>query len=137
MTDEQPPDVVQINGATLKGAGFTESGLKQFTVTAIEYTVALFSRALKLGEADKAPGMQAEVGHEHVRAAAHSMARSFGTPRRSSWSIAGQIVEYLATAVAGVGGGHLGKTEGTVAFGIGLSVAIVLITVRLARSREE
>lgn len=138
MADPTPaPSVVDIKATELKAKGFTDSGVKQFSTTIGDYASTLLNRALNLGEADKAPNMPAEIGHEHVRAAAFSIARSFGTPSRSGWSIAGQVGEYLATAVAGIGGGHLDKKEGIVAFGLGVSVAVILVVVRLALGKGE
>lgn len=137
MPEGTSASTVEVKEADLKTKGFTDSGVQQFSTTVLDYAATLLARAVHFGEADKAPGMQAEIGHEHVRGAAFSIARSFGTPSRSGWSIVGQIGEYVATAVAGVGGGHLDKKEGIIAFGIGVSVAVILVVVRLASRKGE
>ena len=58
-------------------------------------------------------------------------------PRKSppKWLIPANVGEYLATAVAGVGGGHLDKPWGIAAFGIGISIAVILVVVRLTIGR--
>lgn len=139
MTVASPPSkpLVTIDTAELKARGFTESGIKQFCSTVTDYVTTLAERAVHLGDADKAPGMDPEVGHDNVRASAHSIARSFGAPSKSPWLIVGQIAEYLATAVAGVGGGHLDKQPGVIAFGVGVSVAVILVVVRLTYGRGD
>lgn len=134
MPDTQ---LATINDAALASAGFTASGAKQYRQTVEDYATALASRSANLGEADKAPGLPAEITHEHVRASAHSMARAFGSGQRSAWAVAGQVGEYVATAVAGVGGGHLDKQAGIWTFGIAVSVAVVLVVARLAKGDKQ
>ena len=136
-TPTVPPQVVEIKLAELKTKGFTDSGVAQFSKTVVEYASAVLDRAVSFGEAAKAPGMSPEIGHDQVKGATVSIAKSFGTPVRSGWSIAGQVGEYLATAVAGVGGGHLDKKEGIIAFGLGVSIAVVLVVARLTIGKQE
>lgn len=137
MTGNTLPSIVEVNGDGLKTKDFTDSGVRQFSTTVLEYADKLLNRASHYGEAGKAPGMAAEISHDHVRAAAVSIARSYGVPARSGWSVAGQVGEYLATAVAGVGGGHLDTGAGVIAFGLGLVIAVILVSVRLGRGKGE
>ena len=120
-----------IKGESLDSLGFTASGTTQYRQTVEDYARSLAERSVSLGEADKAPGLAAEITHEHVRASAHAMARAFGSTPRSSWSVAGQVGEYMATALAGVGGGHLDKPSGIWAFAIGVTVTVLLVVARL------
>lgn len=137
MTAAPPPSLADVNQAELKTRGFTESGARQYSSTVIDYATRLFDNATHLGEATKAPNMPAEIGHDHVRSAALLIARSFGAPTRSGWSVVGQVGEYLATAAAGVGGGHLDKAPGIISFGVGVSVAVILVVARLATAKGE
>jgi hypothetical protein len=129
--------VATIDEQQLRAAGFTESGLRHFGETVRDYAAELMQKAVHLGEADKAPAMLAEVTHEHVRASAHSIARSYGTPPRRKWLVVSQVGEYVSTAIAGVGGGHLEKQGGILAFALGVSVAVILVVVRLTHAKVE
>lgn len=128
---------IAVNEEELQKKGFTGSGIRQFRDTLTDYGRELMERATHFGEADKAVGMQLEVAHDHVRSAAHSMAKSFGNKLYSPWLIASQVGEYLFTATAGVGGGHLDKPAGIVCFGVGISIAVILVVVRLTRTKAD
>ncbi|MBK8595322.1 MAG: hypothetical protein IPN83_06980 [Holophagales bacterium] len=136
-TPGTPPPLCTLDPARLKADGFTESGSKHFCETVEDYAERLHERATHLGDVDKAPKMTREITHEHVRASSHSIARSFGSPPRSGWLVAAQVGEYIATATAGVGGGHLDKQGGIIAFGLGVSVAVVLVVTRLMNGKAE
>lgn len=86
---------------------------------------------------NRVEGIPPEITHEHVRNGAFSIARTFGKPQKSKWLIASQIGEYVFTALAGVGGGHLDKKEGVLALFIGGSLAVILLVVRLTQSKAE
>lgn len=113
------PSPVTVNESDVENQGFTRSGLTQYSVTVRDYSQQLLERAVHLGDADKAPGMQREITHDHVRASAHSMARSFGKPSRSRGLVVAQVGEYVATALAGVGGGTRRQKLGHCTFGFG------------------
>ena len=128
---------VSLSEEQLKAAGFTESGTPRFTETVKEYSNVLFARAIHYGDVDKAPNLPREITHEHVRAAAVSMAKSFGKTAKSKWTTLGQIGEYIFTAIAGVGGGHLDNQYGIAAFGLGLSGAVILVVIRITKNKSE
>lgn len=129
--------IVEVKASDLTHRGFTVSGSQEFATTVYDFASTLLKRCVVFGENNKAPNMPAEIAHDHVRMAALSMSRSFGAPSRSAWSIASQVCEYLATAVAGIGGGHLDKPTGIAVFALGISFAVVLFVTRLASRRGE
>jgi hypothetical protein len=133
----EAPQRTAITAHAGQRSAFTPSGQVKYDQTVADYSRELLERAAQLGEIAKAPNMSAEVTHEHVRAAAHSIARTFGTPPKSKWMIAANVAEYIAAAVAGVGGGHLDKSVGIGAFGLGLTVAVLLVVVRLTHSKGD
>jgi Na+/melibiose symporter-like transporter len=52
----------------------------------------------------------------------------------ASWrAVCGQVGELLAVAVVGAGASNLDKPAGIAAFGGGLSVAVILLVVRIAK----
>ena len=128
---------VSLSEEQLRAAGFTESGTPRFIDTVKEYSNVLFARAIHYGDVDKAPNLLREITHEHVRAAAASMAKSFGKTAKSKWTTLGQIGEYIFTAIAGVGGGHLDNQYGIAAFGLGLSGAVILVVIRITNNKSE
>lgn len=125
------PKTVDVVESVLDTHHFTHSGKKQFVETVRDYAEQLLSKSVYHGEIDKADGLDAEITHDHVRASAHSISASFGKPPVKNWLVPVNVFEYLATAAAGVGGGHLDKPWGTATFGIGISVAVVLVVIRL------
>jgi hypothetical protein len=129
--------LVTLNQAALDAKGFTNSGSQRFQSTVQDYAQQLLQRAVLFGEADKAAGMAAEVTHEHIRASALSISRSFGRPTQSKWLIAAQVGEYVATAAGGVGAGHLDKPWGIINFALGVSIAVILVVVRLTQGKGE
>ena len=77
-----------------------------------------------------------EINNENVRSAAHYIAASFRAPEKPKWMMPVQVGEYIGAAVAGVGAGHLESWWGIASFGIGLSLAVVLVVVRYSKSKE-
>ncbi len=114
----------------LKAEGFTDSGRDRYKKTAGEYCDALFTKAVALGDRDKADGLPREVTHDHVKASAHVIASSYGKEGSSRLSVICQIGEYVCAATAGVGGNNLAEQWGVVAFGTSLTVGTILFVVR-------
>ena len=128
---------VSISADVIDRQGFTRSGRVQFIKTVRDYATQLGKKAISYGDGDKALGMQREVTHDHVRAAAHTMARKFGRTPRTKWMIACQVSEYLFTAIMGIGAGNLASQWGMLTFSGGISAAVILIVLRLAKSAED
>jgi hypothetical protein len=122
---------VTVNDNFLASMHFTSSGTRQFKDTVFDYSKQLLEKSVHYGEIDRADGLAPEITHEHVRASAHAMSASFRKATNPMWFIPANIGEYLATATAGVGGGHLDKPLGIAAFGVGISIAVILVVVRL------
>jgi hypothetical protein len=130
------PDItLTLNG--LDGQGFTDSGLPRFTETVNDYAKLLLHRSVQYGEADRAEGLPREITHDHVRAAAYSIAKSYGKTKVPGWAVPVQIAEYICTAIAGVGAGHLDKGIGILGFGVALAAAVILIVIRLVAAKGE
>jgi hypothetical protein len=130
------PTLVTVEQKVLISKGFTDSGRKQFCATVSDYSLDLFKRSVRNGIVDKASTMAAEITHEHVKKSAHAMASRFGARAQSNWYVVAHIGEYVGTACAGVGGGHLESSWGIVTFGVALSVAVVLMVLRLSRKPD-
>ena len=137
MADKLKKPDINISGEELNIAGFTNSGAPRFNETIEGYSRLLFERAIHFGDIDKATNLPREITHDHVRAAAYSIANSYGKPTKSKWSTVGQIGEYVAIAVAGAGGSNLDDQYGVLAFGVGLSIAVILIVARLMKTKSE
>lgn len=115
--------------------GFTSAGVSRYRQVVDGYTQEVHSKAIRRAEADKANDMPLEVSDNHVRAAAHSLASSYGTAVLPKWWIPCHVAEYVFTACAGIGAGKLDHWWGIVLFGVGLAVAILLIVIRLTSKR--
>lgn len=127
--------LITIDQQRLVTAGFVESGRKRFIATVRDYSDSLLERAVRNADHDKAPDCDREVGHDHVGQAARSLMRA--SPKRSGWLIFSQACEYVFTACAGAGAGHLDKNMGIVAFALGTALTVILLTVRIATSKSE
>lgn len=121
----------------LESDGFTASGLARYQETVKTYAETLHSKAITYGDADKAPDLPREVTHDHVRAAAHLIANSYGKDKVSSWWIVCQVAEYVLTATSAFALGNTGKQWGTPVFVISAVVAGILIAVRLSKSKSK
>lgn len=124
-----------ITNVDSKKAEFTPSGKAQFVNTVKAYSDELFRRAKANAEAARGANLPLEITHEHVRVSAHSIANRFGAPTPPWWAIPGQIGELITVAISGYGAGNLGKPEGVTAFVGGLSVATVLLVLRLTKGK--
>ncbi len=113
----------------LKTAGFTDSGLNRYKKTVEDYCEEVYSKAVALGDRDKASDAPREVTHEHVRDAAAELQRR-GRESRTTTQIWCQIGEYVCAATAGVGAGKLEATWGIALFGLSLTIGVVLFVVR-------
>ncbi|MCK5722397.1 MAG: hypothetical protein KAI84_07640 [Gammaproteobacteria bacterium] len=137
MVDKLKIPEIKMSDEELNIAGFTNSGAPQFNETVEGYSRLLFERAIHFSDVDKATNLPREITHDHVRAAAHSIANSYGKPTKSKWSTVGQIGEYVAIAIVGVGGSNLDNQYGVLVFGVGLLIAVVLIVARLTKTKSE
>lgn len=120
----------------LQAGGFTESGAKRYKATATAYSGELFSRAVALGESDKAADAPREVTHDHVRSAAAALALK-GQDKSDPVQVGCQVGEYVCAALAGVGGGKLEHSWGVLLFGLSLTLGVILFVIRNSRSRTK
>ena len=119
----------------LKKDGFTESGVDRYEKTVKEYSNTLHSKSINFGEADKATDLPREVTHDHVRAAAYTIAKSYGKQKLSPWMVASQVAEYVFTALGSFALGKTTESWSTPLF-VGCAViAGILVAVRLSRSK--
>lgn len=118
----------------IQDAGFTTSGATRYKAATTAYCDELFTKAVALGDRDKAADTPREVTHEHVRDAATSLALR-GMERQDSINVWFQIGEYLCAVAAGVGGGKLETAWGVALFGISLTIGVIFFVVRTFRSR--
>jgi hypothetical protein len=95
------PDI-QIPDENLDNSGFTNSGKIRFKKTVEDYNQLLFDKAVNYAEIDKATNAQREVTHEHVKAASHSIAKSYGKPLKPSWFPWAKFGQYAATGLVGL-----------------------------------
>lgn len=113
----------------LEQAGFTDSGTTRYKNAVTAYCDELFGKSVALGDRDKAADTPREVTHEHVRSAAAAIAIR-GRDGQTPLQVWCQIGEYVCAALAGVGGGKLDTSWGTVVFGLSLAVGVVLFVTR-------
>lgn len=119
----------------LQTDGFTTSGIDRYQQTVTEYAEILHSKAVGYGDAAKAPGLAREVTHDHVRAAAHSIADSIGKPKASRWLAISNVAEYALTATSAFALGNTKEIWGTPVFVISAVIAGILIALRIAKGR--
>ena len=133
---EQKSSAIAVDDSLLAGSHFTTSGQQQFEATVKDYSSQLLTKSVHFEEIDRASGLAPEITHDHVRSAASVISSTFGRAVPPKWLIPANIGEYLSTAAAGVGGGHLDKPWGIATFVIGISIAVILVVVRLTIGKE-
>lgn len=119
----------------LKDAGFTESGLTRYKASTTAYCDDLFSKAMAIGERDRAEDGPREITHEHVRSAAVFLSVR-GNNKEDSTQKLCQVGEYVCAAAAGVGGGKLDQSWGVILFGLSLTIGVILFVIRSFRSQK-
>jgi hypothetical protein len=129
--------LITISKTELSARGFTTSGVKQFCDTIEDYANSLCTRSISHGEIVKAPDMPREITHDHVRASAHSLAAAAEPRTRPKWLMFTHVGEYIAMAAAGAGAGYLNNPSGILTFGVGLTVAVLLVMLRLNQVKAD
>lgn len=119
----------------LGSKGFTATGKKRLTDTIDSYTAELINKSLDFAKTSQVDGMSIEVTHEHVRAAAAKLQNDFGKKPMSGIAVLGNVVEYVCSAGVGLGAGHISQGWGTIVFGLSLAFGILLVSIRVIRSR--
>ena len=131
-------DLTSVDSTKLDESGLTQPAKTHFETAASDYASELLRRTVLQADADKASdGDSTEAIAKHVRDAAYDLASNPPDRPVSPWGIAGQVGEYLFTAAAGVGAGHLDKQPGQIAFGVCLALATILLVTRLARTARQ
>ena len=131
---DSPPNI-NITQVELTNAGFTNSGSLRYNKSVSEYSQILFEKSVTFGEIDKASNMNREVTHDHVKAAAHSIANSYGKPIKPKWLIPVQIGQYVFAVLIGISGGHLDKQEGLIGFVASFVIGTVLFIIEKANTK--
>ena len=131
MPEQTQPPTVSLDDAPLKEAAYTDTAILRYKRTITDFSEELFRRSVQLGEAAKAPNLPIEITQRHVQSSATELAAPITASPKPRWFIPAHIMEYVFLAIAGVGGGHLDKPQGIWAFGIGLTVGVLLIVARL------
>jgi hypothetical protein len=143
VVNTQQQAIVVIEKTAIISAGFTDTGAQQFEETVTDYANKLYDRAMSNGKVDQAANMRIEVTHQHVKNGAYHLASSFGKPKRASWVIYVQVLEYLFTALAGYGINLLTQNDipsnnkGTICLIIGAGLAIICFVIRLTQNKSE
>ncbi|HVW13511.1 MAG TPA: hypothetical protein VHB54_06820 [Mucilaginibacter sp.] len=133
MLDPRPPIIISQNELT--NSGFTNSGSDRYKKSVVEYGEILFDKSITYAEIDKAQNANREVTHEHVKAAAHSIADSFGKPLKPKWMVPVQLGQYLCAAIVGLSGGYLNKTEGVIGFAVSFAIGAILVVLEKLNSK--
>lgn len=132
MVDKNPD--ISISDQDLTKAGYTISGKDRYVKSVTEYSKVLFEKAVNFGEIDKA--QTREVTHEHVKAAAHSIANSFGKPTQPKWLWIVKIGQYLCAALVGVATNHLDKLLGAIGFVVAFSIGGIFLYVEQSKNKS-
>lgn len=131
---DSPPNI-NITQVELTNAGFTNSGSLRYNKSVTEYSKILFEKSVTFGEIDKASNMNREVTHDHVKAAAHSIANSYGKPIKPKWLIPVQIGQYVFAVVIGIAGSHLDNNLGLIGFVAAFVIGTVLFIIEKSNTK--
>lgn len=123
MPNKEP--IINIPESELEQAGFTTSGKERYQKTVTDYSKTLFDKAINYAEIDKA--QIREVTHDHVKAAAHSIANSFGKPSTPWWMWFVRLGQYAGAIGVGVATNHLDTSSGAIGFAVAVTVGVILL----------
>jgi hypothetical protein len=107
---------IQIPDSALDSSGFTNSGKERFKKTLTDYNELLFDKAINYADIDKAVNTQREVTHEHVKAASHSIANSYGKPVKPKWFPWAKFGQYTTAVLVGLSVRELPETWALILF---------------------
>lgn len=118
----------------LKSAGFTETGITEYTETVNDYADELFDHAITYSSYNRKQAAGVEVTGEHVVRGARRLARIFARPRSTVLSITSHVAEYIFFALTGAGFARLFTWWGIPLAGLSLSFAVILMELRHMRN---
>lgn len=111
----------------LDRSGYTGSGKTRYKKTVNDYNDLLYEKSIHFGDIDKAPNSPREVTHEHVKAAAHSIAKSFGKPVKPKWFSAAKIGQFVFAALFGLATGNFPDTWALILFIVSFGAGTILL----------
>lgn len=130
---EKHPDII-IADPDLFNAGYTSSGKERYIKTVNDYAQTLFQKSVIFGDVDKA--QTREVTHDHVKAAAHSIANSFGKPITPRWIWTLKVGQYVCAGLMGVATGHLEDIKWILGFMASFVIGGILLLVEILKTRS-
>lgn len=122
---------IEIKKERLIQSEFTNSGVRKYTSAILQYSRELFATALLIADNEKAEGYNREISERTISSAINQMEDNKIRLRNPQLLVVTQIFEYVFTLVAGAGASNLDSKIGVLAFGFGLSIAIVLFIFRI------
>lgn len=131
MADKEPN--INITETELNNSGFTISGKERYIKSVKDYSKVLFDKSINYGDIDKA--LAREVTHDHVKAAAHQIANSFGKPTAPKYLWVVKVGQYLCAALVGVATNHLDKIYGAIGFVVAFSIGGILLYIETSKSK--
>lgn len=108
-------------------SGFTKSGKNRFIKTVEDYNELLYKKSISFGESDKATNTEREVTHEHVKAASHSIAKSYGKPVKPTWFPWAKFGQYVAAGLVGLSVKNLTENWGLITFIVSFTAGGLLL----------
>ncbi len=122
--EEKEPEI-NLSEPELTNAGFTQLGKDRFAKTVKEYSKELFEKSIAHGNISKEKIR--EVTNDDVKAAAHSIANSYGKPKVPGYMLFVKLGQYVCTFAIGMATTYLEKHPTRALTGILVSFVIGLI----------
>lgn len=127
-------EIIEVKTDKLKEFGFTDSGIKRYQGTVIDYSSLLLEKSQKIGETRKSKDSEVEINYENVQEASRIIASHFGSNKLPAWKLGVQAGEYLLTAACGYLGSKATQDDApalyTLLFVIAAVIGVVLFIVR-------
>lgn len=93
--------MVRVDIEKLKYLKYTESGIKRYEKTMLDYSNRLLDQSRLCAKARRVSGDEIEITSEHVRRAVEIISSDFGITS-PKWKIWCQVVEYLFSVLSGL-----------------------------------
>lgn len=130
-----PTPKIDISDHSLEQANFTNMGKQKYVQIIQDVAVRLYQTSVKYADEDK-NDLPREVTQEHLQHASSTMFSKYHSAKKTKGIIVCQCGEYIFSASAGLGAGHINDYWGIVVFGLSLCLATVLFVVRLTQFKD-
>lgn len=93
--------MIKINAEKLQQLKYTDSGIKRYEKTMLDYSGRLLDQSQRCAEVRRSSGDEVEITSEHVQQAVRIISSDFGIDAPPKWKLWCQVAEYILSGLIG------------------------------------